>query len=175
METTDDKETRRADAVRIYSIGHSDHSAQAFLDLLRRYGVTVLVDVRSHPYSKWVPQFNREKLPHALQAANIRYVFMGDSLGGRPADRSLYAPGEGHPDYNLVRGSAAFREGIRQLIGLAEAECAAMMCSEGDYHKCHRAMLITPALLEAGVQVLHIEPGGTTVEAEPEPKQLSLL
>jgi uncharacterized protein (DUF488 family) len=122
-----------------------------------------------------VPQFNREKLSLALEAADIRYAFMGDSLGGRPADRSLYAPGEEHPDYQLIRSSPAFREGIRALLSLAAAERVAMMCSEGDYRKCHRAMLITPALLEAGAQVLHIEPEGTTVEAEPEPRQLSLL
>jgi len=175
MENVDHRERRRPRALQVYSIGHSDHTVEAFLDLLRRHGVTVLVDVRSHPYSKYVPHFNRERLSYELQAAGIRYVFLGEELGGRPSDRSLYLFGEDRPDYQLVRQTPEFLQGIQQLLDLAAKEPLAMMCSEGDYHKCHRAMLITPVLLEVGARVWHIEPDGTTVEAEPEPKQLSFL
>jgi uncharacterized protein (DUF488 family) len=78
----------------IYTIGHSDHSTGALLDLLRRNGITLVVDVRSQPYSRWTPHFNRETLAHDLKKAGFAYRFMGDALGGRPDDPTLYDPGE---------------------------------------------------------------------------------
>ena len=86
----------------IYSIGHSDHETEAFIALLRRHGVSTLVDVRSQPYSRWIPQANRETLARALQGSGLAYVFMGDSLGGRPEAPSLYLPG-GQPDYEAYK------------------------------------------------------------------------
>jgi uncharacterized protein (DUF488 family) len=167
--------TEAATEVQLYSIGHSDHSVEAFLDLLRRHEIAVVVDVRSQPYSQWVPQFNRESLARDLEAAGVCYVFMGDSLGGRPADRALYDPGQEYPDYDRVARSAAFQAGIEQLLERSATERLAIMCSEGDYHKCHRHKLITPTLLERGARVFHIRPDGTDIEAQPEPQQLTLL
>jgi uncharacterized protein (DUF488 family) len=159
----------------IYSIGHSDHEPQAFIALLRRHGVTTLVDVRSQPYSRWVPQANRETLDRALQEAGLSYVFMGDSLGGRPSDPALYDSGQDRPDYERVAATPDFQAGVEELFQLARAETVAMMCSEGDHRRCHRALLITPVLLERGARVIHIHPDGETVEARPQPKQLSLF
>ena len=163
------------DRVQIYSIGHSDHTIEAFLDLLRQQMVTVVVDVRSQPYSRWAPQFNRENLACDLEAADIRYVFMGDSLGGRPADPALYETDRERPCYERVAQSAAYQAGIEQLLRLAEAEHVAVMCSEGDYRRCHRALLITPTLLVGGARVFHIRPDGTAVEAQVQLRQLGLL
>ncbi|MBM4430962.1 MAG: DUF488 domain-containing protein, partial [Chloroflexi bacterium] len=140
-----------------------------------QHEIAVLVDVRSQPYSQWVPQFNRESLCRALEAAGVHYIFMGESLGGRPADRSLYHPGEERPDYERLRQSTLYQTGIAQLVALATQQRVALMCSEGDYHKCHRSKLITPTLLGRGVRVLHILPDGIVVEAQPEAKQLSLF
>ncbi len=161
--------------VQLHSIGHSDHTSEEFLDLLRRHEIAVVVDVRSQPYSQWVPQFNRENLARDLEAAGVRYVFMGDSLGGRPAERALYDPGEEHPNYERLAQSASYQAGIEQLLQLAAAEQLAIMCSEGDYHKCHRSKWITPTLLDQGARVFHIRPDGAVVEAKPEPQQLTLL
>jgi uncharacterized protein (DUF488 family) len=158
----------------IYSIGHSDHETEAFIALLRRHGVSTLVDVRSQPYSRWIPQANRETLARALQGAGLTYVFMGDSLGGRPEAPSLYQPG-GEPDYEGMAATPAFQSGIQQLLELARQGGVAMMCAEGDYRQCHRHKLITPQLLERGARVLHIHPDGKTTEARPEPRQLSLF
>ncbi len=97
----------------IYSIGHSDHSIQAFLELLRRHQITVVVDVRSQPYSQWAPQFNRESLARALEEAGVHYIFMGDSLGGRPTDRSFYDPGQNHPNYERLASSPAYQKAFR--------------------------------------------------------------
>jgi len=163
-----------ASGVQIHSIGHSDHTSEVFLDLLRRYRVTVLVDVRSQPYSQWAPQFNRESLARDLEASGIHYIFMGDSLGGRPADRAFYDADQERPDYERLAQSQAYQAGIEELLKLAQVEHVTMMCSEGDYRHCHRAKLITPTLQERGARVFHIRPDGTEVEAQPEARQLGL-
>ena len=161
----------------VYSIGHSDHELQTFIALLRQHRITTLVDVRSQPYSRWVPQFNRETLARALEEAGLSYIYMGDTLGGRPPDASLYnsEQTEGRPDYELMAATSSFQTGLEQLLELARTASVVMMCSEGDYHRCHRALLITPELLERGACVLHIQPDGETVEAQREPKQLKLI
>jgi uncharacterized protein (DUF488 family) len=164
-----------SDGVQIYSIGHSDHSIEGFLDLLHRNGIALLVDVRSQPYSRWVPQFNREKLARELEAAGVHYIFMGDSLGGRPASPGSVNDDHGHSDYQQLAQSEPFKAGIEQLLELATAQRVSMMCAEGDYHRCHRSKLVTPALLEHGARVFHILPDGRVAEAQPEPRQLTLL
>jgi uncharacterized protein (DUF488 family) len=161
----------------VYSIGHSDHELEAFIALLRRHGITTLVDVRSQPYSRWVPQANRETLARALEEAGLTYIFMGDSLGGRPSDPPLYDSGdaEAPPNYERVAAAPTFQSGVERLLELAHTNTVAMMCSEGDHRRCHRTLLITPSLLERGARVIHIRPDGETVEARPEPKQLTLF
>ncbi len=159
----------------LYTIGHSDHTTAAFVDLLHCHGITLVVDVRSQPYSRWANQFNRETLARDLQDAGITYRFMGDALGGRPADPTLYDPGQERPDYQRVQQTAAYQAGIDQLLELAGSAKVAVMCSEGDHRRCHRHFLITQTLLERGVRVLHLQPDGTIVEGEQIPQQLSLF
>jgi len=170
----------------IYTIGHSDHTTAAFVDLLREHGVTVVVDVRSQPYSRWSHQFNREVLAHDLERADIVYRFMGDTLGGRPSDPAVYGsvldpevkgsgPGEGRPDYGRVEQMDVYQAGIAELLELARGERIAVMCSEGDHRHCHRHLLITQTLLTRGVRVRHIQPDGRTVEGERIAQQLSFL
>jgi uncharacterized protein (DUF488 family) len=159
----------------IYTIGHSDHTTAAFVDLLRHHGITLVLDVRSQPYSRWAYQFNRETLARDLQDAGIAYRFMGDVLGGRPADPALYDPGQERPDYQRLAQAPDYQSGIDQLLDLAQTEQVAVVCSEGDHRRCHRHLLITQTLLERGVQVFHIQPDGTTVEGEQIPQQLSLF
>jgi len=159
----------------IHTVGHSDHTTAEFIDLLRRHEITLVVDVRSQPYSRWAPQFNRETLAHDLQEAGMGYQFMGDVLGGRPSDPTLYDPGQEHPDYQRVERTPAYQAGIDRLLDLARTARVAVMCSEGDHRQCHRHLLITQTLLARGVRALHIQSGGRVVEAEPEPRQLSLF
>lgn len=159
----------------IYTIGHSDHSIPEFVELLRRHGIALVVDVRSQPYSRWMHQFNRELLAHDLQESKIAYCFMGDRLGGRPDDRSLYDPGQERPDYDRLEETSQYQAGLEALIQLAESAMVAVMCSEGDYRACHRHLLITQSLLGRGQDVLHIQPDGTTVPGSLIPRQLSLF
>jgi uncharacterized protein (DUF488 family) len=159
----------------IHTIGHSDHSTVELLDLLRRNEITLVVDVRSQPYSRWTHQFNRETLAHDLEEAGLTYRFMGDTLGGRPDDPTLYEPGEERPSYERMEQTAAYRSSIDKLLELAQAEPVALMCSEGDHHHCHRHLLITQTLLAREVKVFHIQPDGTKVSGEPIARQLSLF
>jgi uncharacterized protein (DUF488 family) len=159
----------------IHTIGHANHEVAAFIDLLRRHEILLVVDVRSQPYSQWASQFNRELLAHDLEAAGIAYRFMGDVLGGRPADPALYESGEDRPDYARMAQTPAYQAGIDHLLDLARAGRVVVMCGEGDHRQCHRHLLITQTLLQRGARVLHIRPDGTTVEGEPVAQQLSLL
>jgi uncharacterized protein (DUF488 family) len=159
----------------IHTIGHSNHTTPAFVDLLRRHDITLVVDVRSQPYSRWASQFNREILAHDLDDAGIAYRFMGDALGGHPDDPALYDPGQDRPDYQRLGQTPAYQTGIDRLLDLARTEQVAVMCSEGDHLQCHRHLLITQTLLERGLCVLHIQPNGKTVEGEQIARQLSLF
>ena len=159
----------------IHTVGHSDHTTAAFVDLLRAHGIALVVDVRSQPYSRWASQFNRETLARDLEDAGIGYRFMGDVLGGRPADPALYDPGQETPDYRRVEQTPAYQAGIDQLLELARIQQVALMCGEGDHRRCHRHLLIAQTLLGRGVRVRHIQPDGGTVEGELVPQQLSLF
>ncbi len=164
-----------SEAPLIYTVGHSDHDLAAFIALLRRHGITLVVDVRSQPYSRWTPQFNREVLVRDLEVAGVAYIYLGDALGGRPSDPALYDPGQEQPNYRRVEQTPTYQAGIDQLLDLARTEQVAVMCSEGDHRRCHRHLLISQTLLARGVRVLHIQPDGKTVEGERMPQQLLLF
>jgi uncharacterized protein (DUF488 family) len=157
-----------ASGPRLLSVGHSNHDLQAFLGLLRRNGITALADVRSAPYSRRQPQFNREELERALSDADILYVFLGEQLGGRPRSRDLYDD-EGRVDYEKVRGTDFFRQGLDRLVHALAEHTIAMMCGEADPLDCHRGLMIAPALVERGIAPGHIRKDGsveTTAEME---------
>jgi len=151
----------------IYTIGHSNHETEAFVALLHQHGIELLIDVRSSPYSRYVPQANRETLARALQAASIAYGWLGDRLGGKPGGVAA--------DYDELRVSPSFQQGIDRLVTLAAQRRTAIMCAEGDHRQCHRHKLITPALLDQAVSVCHIQPDGSLVDEDQEPKQLLLF
>ena len=151
----------------VYTIGHSNHELDRFLALLRQYDIRVVVDVRSSPYSRYVPQANRETLIPALGGAGIDYRWMGDRLGGKPD--GVVA------DYDELRTDPAFEQAITELLDRASQQHTAIMCSEGDHRQCHRHKLITPALLDRDSHVLHIQPDGSLVDEDKEPRQLSLF
>src|SRR5579872_5796552 len=145
---------------RLLSVGHSNHEWPRLLELLRGAGVTAVADVRSSPYSRRLPQYNRSVIEGALPQNGIAYVFLGDLLGGRPADRDLYDP-EGWADYERMRRTAAFRRGLDRLLGGAERYAVAMLCGEEDPLDCHRGLMIAPALAELGRPPLHLRKDGT--------------
>lgn len=150
----------------IYTIGHSNQSASALVALLRQHRIEVLIDVRSAPYSRYSPHFNREALQETLSDAGIRYRFAGEYLGGRPTDPDCYDE-LGKVDYQKIAGKAWYQAGIERVIEYASTARTAIMCSEEDPNHCHRHKLIAQTLLGRGVTVLHIRGDGRIEPAHP--------
>lgn len=148
----------------LYSIGHSNHPLDAFLDLLRSHGIEVLLDVRSAPYSRYVPHFNPANLKTALKEAGFQYIYMGKELGGRPEGAEFY-DAEGHVRYDRLAASPLFLAGLDRLITGAARYRVAMMCSEENPTDCHRRLLITRVLAGRGIPVQHIR-GDGRIESE---------
>jgi len=142
----------------VYTIGHSTHSAEAFLALLRKHGVEALADVRSSPFSRFNPQFNREALEQFLKANGVRYVFLGKELGARSDDRSCY--NHGRVQYSRLAQTALFRGGINRVLQGATKYRVALMCAEKEPLECHRTLLVAKALAARGQRVLHIHADG---------------
>jgi uncharacterized protein (DUF488 family) len=148
----------------VYSIGHSSHPAEVFTGLLTKHAMQVLVDVRSAPYSRYAPQFDRELLQRALNEVGIKYLFLGRELGGRPDNQSYY-DSDGHVVYSRMTADSAFVSGIERLErGMSEFRVA-LMCGEEDPAHCHRRLLVARVLIERGHQVLHIR-GDARVETD---------
>jgi uncharacterized protein (DUF488 family) len=164
-----------SDQITLYSIGHSNVAVERLIDLLAQHGITTLCDVRSAPYSRYNPQFNRETLADSLRAADLAYQYMGDALGGKPADGALRTDDGALPDYSKIRASPAFTRGLDQLIALGARTPTAFMCSEADYHTCHRHRLIAPALIGRGITVWHIMHDGGLERGEIEPQQMRMF
>jgi uncharacterized protein DUF488 len=145
---------------RLISVGHSNHDWPTFVALLRRAGVTALADVRSSPYSRRYPYFNREALAAGLREVDIAYVFLGDVLGGRPGQPSLYDE-NGRVDYERVRRTESFQLGLDQLAQTRNGDTMAFLCSEEDPLHCHRGLMIAPALSELGFPPHHLRKDGS--------------
>jgi uncharacterized protein (DUF488 family) len=145
------------DGNRIHTIGYGARSVPELADALDAFGIRYVVDVRSAPYSRFKQEFSREPLAAQLDRRGLCYVFMGDSLGGRPADPDCYDE-DGHVDYERLRLRPAFREGLERLCGgWREGHRLALMCSEGKPQDCHRTKLIAEELVARGVPVAHID------------------
>lgn len=142
----------------MFTIGHSTHSAEAFLALLRQHGVEALADVRSSPFSRFNPQFNRVELEPFLKTNGIRYVFLGKELGARSEDRSCYI--DGRVQYARLAQTSLFRSGLDRVVQGAPKYRVALMCAEKEPLECHRTLLVAKALVECGQQVMHIHADG---------------
>lgn len=149
----------------LFTVGHSNHEPEAFLDLLRRHGVTAVADVRSSPYSRRLPHFGRAHLQATLRHHGVAYVFLGKELGGRPSDPALYHA-DGWADYERVRETEAFRQGIERVLRGLEHYTVALMCGEEDPLDCHRGLMITPALKFIGLPPRHIRRAGVETTGE---------
>jgi uncharacterized protein (DUF488 family) len=127
--------------------------------LLRQNDVTAIADVRSAPFSRFNPQFNKDTLADDLKANGIQYVFLGRELGARSDDRSMYE--RGRVRYARLAQSEPFKQGIVRVIQGAGEHRIALMCAEKEPLDCHRTLLVARALDERGVEVTHILADGT--------------
>jgi uncharacterized protein (DUF488 family) len=143
----------------IYTIGHSNHGIERFLELLQAFKIETLIDVRSNPVSRYSPHFVKENLRSSLESSGIRYIYLGDKLGGKPADPAL-RDAEGRVSYALVAQSQAFRQGLDIAVREAGKGRTAIMCAEENPRNCHRYHLDTPSLTARGLTVVHIRGSG---------------
>ncbi len=137
----------------IFTVGHSNHTLEAFLALLKRHGIEAVVDVRSHPYGR-LEYFNREFISAALKASEIEYIFMGQELGARREEQECYE--EGRALYEKIAKMPAFQEGLSRLYQRAKMRRVAIMCAEKEPLDCHRTILICRHLRDFGLQIKHI-------------------
>jgi uncharacterized protein (DUF488 family) len=148
----------------LWTVGHSNHSLERFLGLVRAHRIEAIADVRSWPRSRHASWFDREALARALRQAGVRYVFLGEELGGRPEDPSLYDEA-GHVRYDALAATDSFKHGIARLGDGLDRMRIAVMCAEENPEHCHRRLLVARVLLEQQVRILHVR-GNGSIQAE---------
>lgn len=143
----------------IYTIGYGNRSPETFVDLLKRYQIACLFDVRSYPFSQHQPWFSRDRLSGLLRQHSIQYVWLGHLLGDKPIEPEYYT--RGRLDYMKYRASVEFRQGLLQLQSAWNAQVRfALMSQTLRPQVCHRARLIGEALNKRGIDVAHVNEAG---------------
>lgn len=149
-----DRVTGVALMMELFTIGHSNLSIDVFIALLQKHGITAVADVRSHPYSRYLPHFNKSELEAALRNAGIEYRFLGQELGARPNDLSCYVDGKAL--YENIAATQLFEQGIKRLLTGIKNYKIALMCAERDPITCHRSILVCQHLQPFNITIHHI-------------------
>jgi uncharacterized protein (DUF488 family) len=155
-------------AQEVFTVGHSTHSIGRFIDLLLCNQIQVVADVRSSPFSRFNPQFNRKELQESLRQAGVRYVFLGKELGARSGDPTCYVADK--VQYDRLARTALFKSGLDRVIEGSNKFRVALMCAEKDPLDCHRTILVARELVKQGLAVTHIlesgarEPHGESIK-----------
>lgn len=150
--------------IELFTIGHSNHSAEQFIDLLRQHEIEVIVDIRRFPNSRTFPHFNGDELSTTLEKNGIEYHWM-EALGGRrPKAKGSASPNTGlrnesFRNYADYMQTEAFRTGVDELMQIAQSRRTAIMCAESVFWRCHRR-LVSDFVLANGGTVQHIFPSG---------------
>lgn len=166
----------------VFTAGFSNMSAERFLNNLRTYDIQTLVDVRSRPFARHTPHFNKDQIEVLATSAGLRYVYLGRELGGMPDDPNLYDQ-QGYVLYDRIAAQPSFEKGIRQIMAdLRQGSRLALTCAEDDPRHCHRRLLLGRVLRDRGVGVAHILASGSLIseselldEERAKPVQLSLF
>lgn len=143
----------------IFTIGHSTHSQERLVELLVMHSITAVCDVRSQPYSRFNPQFNRDLIDDLLNQHNIQYVFLGTELGARSPNPDCYEGGQ--VKYERLANTSEFQEGIQRIKRGSETYRVALMCAEKEPLECHRTILISRYLFDQGWDISHIHANGS--------------
>lgn len=158
----------------LLTIGHSDHELPEFLSLLSQHEISAIADVRSQPYSRFHPQYNREVLSEALSRAGVQYVFLGNELGARRTERESYRDRQAR--YDLISKLPAFRAGLDRLRNGVSKHRIALLCAEKDPLTCHRTILVSRCLRHDPFDILHVlEDGSTETTEQAETRLLDVL
>jgi len=157
---------------KLYTVGHSTHSIEEFVRLLKMHGITAICDVRSQPYSKFNPQFNKENLRDELKNARIAFVFLGKELGPRSDNPACYLNGK--VQYQRLAETEQFRQGLIRIKEGMKSYRIALMCAEKDPLMCHRMILVS-RYLRSDAEILHILEDGTIENNRDSEKRLMQL
>ena len=154
---------RRENNTQIFTIGYGNRQLYDFIRLLKENRIQAVIDIRSKPFSRFRPEFNKTSLSASLQEAGIKYGFKGDELGGKPKNQYLYT--DQKLDYTKVRKTLCYQQGLDYLEkGIELNFSLAIMCSELDYLNCHRYSLVADDLTKKGYKVIHIGKRGELIE-----------
>lgn len=154
----------------LFTVGHSSHALGHFLALLKKHRVTAISDVRSVPYSRRNPQFNREPLSAELRENGIAYVFLGKELGARSDDPSCYVDDKAR--YERIASTVPFKKGLERILKGLETHRIALMCAEADPLTCHRMILVCRNLRRPELDIAHILPSGDLEKHEDSERRL---
>lgn len=150
----------------VYSIGYSGFSVEELIGTLQKKQISLVVDVRSHPYSQWFSVYNRENIEKTLKQAGIYYRNYASEFGARQEEKQYYSR-DGYLDFELFSKSPQFMHGMEKLItSMKKDYCFVLMCAEKDPFNCHRTMLVSRAFHDAGYHVVHLMPNGKEVTHE---------
>jgi uncharacterized protein (DUF488 family) len=145
-----------SERIPIYTIGYGSRTLEDFVRVLQCYHIEFVLDVRSAPYSRFKPEFSKNALETHLREHAIRYIFLGDQLGGQPKDRDCYE--DDKVVYAKVKEKAFYRAGLERVrAAFRKQRRVVLMCSEGRPEMCHRSKLIAASLIELGIPVAHID------------------
>ncbi len=153
----------------IYTVGHSNIPINEFLELLKKHYIDSVADVRSLPVSTYASQYDKGAIDQFLNQNNIKYLYMGNRLGGKIAEWDCCD--NGVADYGIVAGKQWYKTGLYELLDHAEKHRTAIMCAEENPYHCHRHFLLTQTILSKGVRVYHIRGDGRLEEAEKDDRQ----
>ncbi|MBN1970365.1 MAG: DUF488 domain-containing protein, partial [Candidatus Delongbacteria bacterium] len=147
---------------KLFTIGHSNHTLEIFFDLLGSQEIGVVIDVRSAPYSRYCPQYNKDALEKSLKSRGMEYIFLGRELGGRRNDENCYV--EGKLKFEIIAKLPIFQEGLKRVFQEIENHKAALMCAEAEPLNCHRTILVCRELkkIRSDLQITHILADGST-------------
>ena len=157
----------------IYSIGHGSRDIESFFGLLKKYEIDFLIDVRTNPFSRFNPHFSRGYIENLCKNYMVTYVFMGDGLGGKPANRLCYDE-QGHVVYEKVMETEIFIQSANRLITAYDKNLrVACMCSELKPCECHRSKMIGRYLERKNIDVQHIDEKGDLISQKQVINQIS--
>ncbi|GAF97069.1 unnamed protein product [marine sediment metagenome] len=157
----------------LYTIGHSNHTIRNFIALLKRHKINMVVDVRSVPYSRYCPQFDKNVVSAALQAVNIQYMFLGRELGARPNDTTCYE--DGCVNFEFITRRKEFKDGLQRLLTGIGKYYIVLMCTEKEPLECHRTILICRNLKEHKLCIKHILEDGKIEDHEDTERRLAKM
>lgn len=145
--------------MQLLTIGHSTHSFERFIEIVKGAGVTAIVDVRSSPFSRYSPHFNRDALAAQLRKQGVHYLFLGRELGARRDERECYVGRQAR--YDRIAQLPLFRVGVERVLNGCATHTVALMCAEKDPITCHRMVLVSRAARQPGLKIDHVREDGS--------------